>query len=1208
MKYAWFSMLLIAWNLISAQQIEHTVYLVGDAGSVTEKALVIKGVNQLLKNEGDNATVLFLGDNIYPSGLPEKEDDERIKAETFLQRQIDVAKGTNAKAIFVAGNHDWNHYSAGGKKAIERQANWINKHGNDGQVTYLPKGGCPGPAIVEVKEDLTLILFDSQWFLHPREEEGGIDKGCKVKSREELMATLEEAVNKYDNGNIVLAMHHPTQIYGTHGTYYHWVHHIFPLREINSRFWIPLPIIGSIYPFGRTMYSSKQDTPNDIYQRYIKQIENRVLYRKKRIFMASGHEHNLQYFKDKGIHHIISGSGSKTKLLPKRAGAEYAAAKKGFSRLLFFSDGHVETEFYTIDGKGDIQKSFSKLLEQPYLEAGEKSTYDIPEKTVKAKVSELYNTSSSFKFWFGDHYRSAWSSSIEAPTFNLSTFKGGVIPVKKGGGQQTTSIRLKVDKTGEQFTMRSLNKNVAAIVPEIAKNTVWTHLAQDQISMAHPYGAFVIPPLAKKAGIYHTTPFFAYVPKQDRLGDYNKFANQLFLIETRPKGDMSQYENFGNSKKVIGYTDVVKKTQQNVSHQVDQQFTLRSRLFDLWVGDWDRHDDQWRWARFQTDSNTIYRPIPRDRDQVFINVDGFLPKILSGNPALKQFQSFENTMPDVKGLSFNAKHFDRAFLTKLEWKDWEKEVDDLISKMDDKTIEEAIRNWPDTLYNIDGKEITQKLKNRKLIWKQMARELYDYLALKVSVVGTHKKDHFIVNRVDNDHTEVLVVSNHKNKKVVHFHRIFKRSETKEIRLYGLQGKDKFEINGNTKKGILVRIIGGEGDDVVKANSNVSGLRNMIKVYDNLWSPESVSTKDLTKNISDSEYVNNYERKDFQYNSFFPVATADYNPDDGFLLGGGFRSKTFGFKKRPFKSDQSLKGRISFKTGAFLVKYKGEFIDIGKRIDIYAEARWLAPSTVRNYFGYGNNTSKPNESSSFYYLRHDQQKAFLSFQKTLSSRKIKFRLGPYIEVTNIYDNRNRSARSDQFGLSEGSFGRKYYAGIKLHHITSFVDNEKSPSRGFRYSLNANALKNLKKAESIAQVNGNFTFFIPLRAINTTLASDFGGGHNWGNFEIYQAQVLGTRNNLRGYRSERFAGRTRLYHNTELRYDIGIVRTPIIPMHVGLIGLFDYGRVWAENEHSDTWHSAYGGGLYINIAKFIIAHATYSISLDNKLIEGKLRYKF
>ena len=56
-----------------------------------------------------------------------------------------------------------------------------------------------------------------------------------------------------------------------------------------------------------------------------------------------------------------------------------------------------------------------------------------------------------------------------------------------------------------------------------------------------------------------------------------------------------------------------------------------------------------------------------------------------------------------------------------------------------------------------------------------------------------------------------------------YERTFKTNETKEVQLFGFGGDDEFEINGNVKKSIKVRIIGGEGDDQIIDNSKVAGI-------------------------------------------------------------------------------------------------------------------------------------------------------------------------------------------------------------------------------------------------------------------------------------------------------------------------------------------------------------------------------------------------
>ena len=57
---------------------------------------------------------------------------------------------------------------------------------------------------------------------------------------------------------------------------------------------------------------------------------------------------------------------------------------------------------------------------------------------------------------------------------------------------------------------------------------------------------------------------------------------------------------------------------------MDARAFLNARLFDLVIGDWDRHRGQWRWARFGDQPVTRWVPIPQDRDQAFIRYDGLV--------------------------------------------------------------------------------------------------------------------------------------------------------------------------------------------------------------------------------------------------------------------------------------------------------------------------------------------------------------------------------------------------------------------------------------------------------------------------------------------------------------------------------------------------------------------------------------------------------
>ena len=48
-----------------------------------------------------------------------------------------------------------------------------------------------------------------------------------------------------------------------------------------------------------------------------------------------------------------------------------------------------------------------------------------------------------FRVFFGGSWREDWITAIRVRKLDLSTFDGGLTPVRRGGGQQTKSLRLK---------------------------------------------------------------------------------------------------------------------------------------------------------------------------------------------------------------------------------------------------------------------------------------------------------------------------------------------------------------------------------------------------------------------------------------------------------------------------------------------------------------------------------------------------------------------------------------------------------------------------------------------------------------------------------------------------------------------------------------------------------------------------------------------
>ncbi|MBT8298310.1 MAG: hypothetical protein KJO52_08240, partial [Maribacter sp.] len=64
----------------------------------------------------------------------------------------------------------------------------------------------------------------------------------------------------------------------------------------------------------------------------------------------------------------------------------------------------------------------------------------------------------------------------------------------------------------------------------------------------------------------------------------------------------------------------------------------------------------------------------------------------------------------------------------------------------------------------------------------------------------------------------------------------------------------------------------------------------------------------------------------------------------------------------------------------------------------------------------------------------------------------------------------------------------------------------------------------------------------------------------------------------------------------RFRIKRFKTGLLPLTMGVYTGFDYGRVWLPNEDSDTWHTSYGGGFFLNATDIVSMTLAYFESID------------
>ena len=1196
----------------------YTVYLIGDAGEPAQyeqEPTFLLLQSQLEKDS--NSSVVFLGDNIYHDGLPEPGTPERAEAEKRINAQLDILKNYKGEAYFISGNHDWDYMRRDGLSQIRRQEEYIENYLNRGN-TFVPNEGCPGPYYAKLQSNVILLAMDSQWWLHKYEKPYGRCGDCDAEDEQDFLVQMDDYMRNNQNKHILIVAHHPLISNGNHGGYYNVLDHVFPLRLIRDNLYIPLPVLGSLYPLHRKFGGVDQDIPHYRYQRFKNEMLG-VITKYDNVLFAAGHDHNLQYHRmEDSLNHIISGSGSK--LNPVKMGGDDAVfidKERGFAAVKYYSNGEAWIEFWVPEGNGDKGKLvFRGLLYE--RKSGRPESYcslsaiDYADSTVITKASDKYDGGKFRKLLFGNHYREEWTTPIEVPLLDLKTEKEGLIPYGVGGRKESTTLKLRnIDE--KEYVLRSINKDPIKAVPTEFQNTFLHDIVEDQMSAQHPYGALVIPKLAQAVNVFHTNPKIVLIPNDSCLGPYREqFQNMMAIFEEDPDGNHEDATSLGNSKKIVGTDKMRDKIESEQDHVVDEKNFARARLLDMVLGDWDRHDRQYRWATLDTGKGKVYRPVPEDRDQVFFKFDGVIPYFLSRKWSIRNLQNFDEEIDDVIGLTLSGRLIDRRYLQSLTRKDWISIADSMKNELTDQVIESAVHELPDNIFKLHGSEIILKLKSRRDQLTEIAEKYYEVLAKYVDVFSTDQEEQFVVKRLNKNETSVDIYKlNDEGEKETLYSRTFFTSETREIRLYSLGGDDVVHIEGKVKKGIKVRVLGGEGIDSITDNSRVSGPGRKTIVYETTTGNVITGGKEISKQLAIAETVHYPNQDKFFYNYFGPQLSFYSNPDDGAFIGTGAVYKRYKFRGNPYGSQHRLIGSWATNTESARLLYRGDVKNFISKFDLGIDLQYYKPY-VMNYFGYGNESVNKDTSIHYYQTRIETFQFNPSFNKQLA-RFLLVGAGPKYEYYNL-ENKSGTYLDETKGTAD-IYAEKQYAGLKTFFRLGTRDNERNPTRGILLDGEAHFNKSLDGKAFYSQWLSSFSFYLsPNFPFQLTIAARIGGAFNTGTYDFYQANTLGSAptldnmGSLRGYRKSRFIGDKSFYQNVEVRSELFKFNTYIFPGKFGILGLFDNGKVWVRNEISKKWHIDYGGGLWVDVFHKFILTGTYTLSEEDRILSLRLGFQF
>lgn len=811
----------------------------------------------------------------------------------------------------------------------------------------------------------------------------------------------------------------------------------------------------------------------------------------------------------------------------------------------------------------------------------------------QAKVNKVYKSvyagkpkdhNSFYKEMWGEHYLPLYYQPVRVSTITLNSVYGGLRKVKQV--PEFYGLLLE-DNKNQYYLLKPLggvnsfseSKFFQSIYnPQDFKDTYLGDFIREAYTIQHPYTFMVSDYLAKASGLYSGNPEIYHISPSDTdtITDGTELKDKLVSIYELP--DIT-------SQRVITNAEVlIKKIQSNNKYTIDRELYIRSRLFDMLIGDWNKIPENWNWISGANEDSTLYRPAVLDRSYAFTKVDGWALRKLLNMLGLGFVTDYDSEIKDLKKINKLGYELDVALTSGCEKSMWIDQANFLNNELTDKVIDEAFYHLPEEMQGNNVFSIKNKLKNRRRYLVKSAGEYYRMLQKTPVVTGTDNDERFEIERLSPKDVEIRVY-NAANDSLI-FDKKFTKDLTKEIWIYGLDGHDKFQVKGDGG-GIPILLIGGKGTNKYDIHSN-----KKLTIYEGQQQKQYLDSMSITPDVKlivpSDEKALEYDYKKLIYTEFNVTPIGVYDSDLGLDIGTSVAYTIYGFRRAPFSRQHQLS--YSYNSGFV---YQGIFPDFNSKKRIHISAFMSSPNYFINFFGFGNETSRDKDKDNSYNRVFLNKYALTPAIYYTIDKDQEFNISASFESykPDNPDGRNRFI-NEIYEDNNSIFDTKFYADINATYV---IDKKMDGLvSSFKFLVNPGWVVNLGDMKnnfpyikSDLGVNLKFTDHIIFATLlkGTTLLTD--------KYEFYQAATT----ELRGFRDNRFIGRHSFYQYTDIRLDMGRLENPFTPLDYGVFLGFDNGRVWYTGENSKKWHTSYGGGLWLTVFKNFTGKFSYFASKDD-----------
>ena len=1016
---------------------------------------------------------------------------------------------------------------------------------------------CPDPVVKEIDDYNVIIAINSNWFLDRDLQFKAKDKDCVTFNEADFFEELESIIEDYEESNIFILAHHT-------------IESNTKLNGKNLWLYNMVPIVGNLYASHKKNIGQQQDMTSTRYNNYVQRMLKLEKYHN--VTVITGHDKTNSIYKRNQLRSVNINSGKESYSINKNAKfATYQNKLPSYIKLDFIEK---MTRLIIVNEMGrDTSLIIPKINISLNMNQESEITYSELE---PVQASEKYE-SNRFKNWLmGSGYREAWSTPVKAPRLIIE--EHNLSPYARGGGGQTQSVKFK-NAEKRKYAFRALDKEPEKALNEKLKKSIYKKVVQELITTMHPYAPLVVQELIKETDIIHIAPeLYIMASGQNGLNSYRDFDNKIGTLEEKPKGKGKKREGYKGADQIVSTHQMLADLISNPNYILDKDAFAKARVFDMYIGDWDKHEDNWKWAIYKDGKKKLYIPIPKDRDHAFSKWTGFIPK--AADYIAPAAEHFDERFGNLKQLNFQAQYLDRQLSSELDAEDWQKAVEYINSKMTDGVIENSVNAFPPEVKDFYDDEIVRKLKARRLDLGRAVFKHYRNISSEVNVVGSNKRDFFEIMRKENGNVEISVYESDKmnSKRERYYHREFTPDYTKTIYCFALDGKDIIELHGNVENSIKIRIIGGDDEDQIIDNSSVKGKSKLTQIYDR---NDEDLIQDLHKEvkIKKPSRPNYYEPYAPIENTLLPlVPSIRKSPGNGWGLDLGFQYYTHEYNKPNFAQHYKFNFRYYPQINAYSINGKYRYTHIIGLTDLVSSIKLSDEYDRFQYFyGLGSKSTFDDEAreNGVYQMDYDYGRYDIGLSKAFFG-KSDYTNTLFIEYHGI-DPKDGSG-IEASSLPEDSFFYGYQSSLSF----DFTDQTRYPTDGNKF--NALLETRISSQNNItAKILSDISYYksLNLSGITTTLAARFGYQVAFGEANFYHLSTLGSNIGLSGYTRNRFLDKYATYYNTELRFNLGTMNTPLIPMEVGTFLLYEAGKVWNDNSSfgMNDWKSNYGIGFFI-----------------------------